>query len=103
MCLSQIPNGMRTWELRLFRRLSPALVVTARRRPLAAWFRSRAALQVESPPVFFPKIIVGVPLLLAPPDGPANQPESDRIEGPAPGRRTAAETAVTGAASRKVE
>jgi hypothetical protein len=50
-------------------------------------------------PVFFPEIIDGVPLLLAHPAGPANQPESERIEGPAPRRRIPAKTAVTGAAS----
>ncbi len=54
------------------------------------------------PPVFFPEIIAGLPLRLAPPAGPAKQPESERIEGPAPGRRIPANTAVTGAASRTV-
>jgi hypothetical protein len=53
-------------------------------------------------PVLFPEIIAGVPPLLAPPAGPANPPEAERIEVPAPGRRIPAKTTVTGAASRTV-
>jgi hypothetical protein len=40
---------MRTWELRLFRRFPPAIVVTAFLASFLASFRSRAALQLESP------------------------------------------------------
>jgi hypothetical protein len=33
--------------------------------------------------IFLLEIIPGVPLLLVPPAGPADQPQSERIEGPA--------------------
>lgn len=46
-CLSQIPNCMRTWELHLLRRSSPALVLEAIVASLRASFRRRAALQLE--------------------------------------------------------
>jgi hypothetical protein len=51
-------------------------------------------------PILFAEAIAGVPLLLAPPADPAHPPESKRIEGPAPGRRIAAKSVVTGVASR---
>ena len=47
--LSEIPNCVRTWELRLSSRFSPALVLRAFLASLLASFCSRAALQVGSP------------------------------------------------------
>ena len=47
LCLSQILNYMRTWELWLFRRFSPALALKAFLASFLASFRSRATLQME--------------------------------------------------------
>jgi len=47
LCLSEIPNCVRIWELWSFRRFSPALVLKAFLASLLASFRGRAALQLE--------------------------------------------------------
>ena len=49
LCLSQVLNCMRTWELWVFRRFSPGLVLKAFLASFLASFRGRAALQVGSP------------------------------------------------------
>jgi hypothetical protein len=69
--------------------LAEAARISRRSRPSTAtrpeWpSGSRDQTQPSRHTDLFPEIIAGVPLLLTPPAGSANQPESERIEGPAP-------------------